>query len=170
MRWSSGGPDSRASFTASLLESEFRVSSIVFILKRLEITYPFYFQRSCLHLTIELRNIFVYFSTRKIGEILLLFHAPPPATRITESVVMRSYLLSILLTQPCETWRRRLISHGRTPCRAIWRISTRRLSGNGRPLVNMRPYWFTALLPACAATYVHNVLQSASFSKSTTGK
>ena len=65
------------------------------------------------------------------------------------------YLLSILLTQPCDTCSRRLISQGRTPCRAIWSISTRRLSGNGRPLVNMRPYWFTALLPA-AQTHRHD--------------
>jgi len=73
---------------------------------------------------------------------------PGCTSAIMLNVFVALYLLSILLTQPWDTWRRRLISHGRTPCRAIWRISTRRLSGSGRPLVNMRPYWLTALLPA----------------------
>ena len=67
---------------------------------------------------------------------------------VTARIIARcSYLFRILLTHPCETCSRRLISHGRTPCSAIWRMSTRRLFGRGRPFVNKRPYWLIALLP-----------------------
>jgi len=58
-----------------------------------------------------------------------------------------NYLLSILLTQPCDTCSCLLISHGLTPSIAICRIWIRRLSGRGRPFVNTRPYWLIFLLP-----------------------
>ena len=59
-----------------------------------------------------------------------------------------AHLLRILLTQPCDTCSCRLISHGLTPCSASCRISTRRWSGSGRPLVNTRPYWLMFFPPA----------------------
>lgn len=64
-------------------------------------------------------------------------------TTTHSSATVKIDLLSILLTQPCETCNCLLISHGRIPCTASCRIWNLRKSGRGRPLVKIRPYWFT---------------------------
>ena len=50
---------------------------------------------------------------------------------------------SILLTQPCDTFNCLDISHGRVPFSAKSTINFRMSSGNGRPLTNAPPNWFT---------------------------
>lgn len=47
-------------------------------------------------------------------------------------------------TQPCETLNWRLMSHGRTPNWANSTIRRRMALGNGRPLTNTPPNWFTS--------------------------
>ena len=54
----------------------------------------------------------------------------------------------ILDTQPLETCRMRLMSHGRAPLWASSTIRCRVESGSGRPFTNTPPSWFTPLCPA----------------------
>ena len=60
---------------------------------------------------------------------------------------IETYRPSILETHPLETWRMREMSHGRAPEWANSTIFWRVESGNGRPLTNTPPSWFTPLWP-----------------------
>jgi len=61
-----------------------------------------------------------------------------------------THLPRILETHPLETWRMRLMSHGRAPEWASSTIFCLVESGKGRPLTNTPPSWFTPLWPARA--------------------
>lgn len=62
---------------------------------------------------------------------------PPIAPGRKEPVSLN--LARILETQPCETFRRRLMSHGLTPTLAMSMIRRRMWFGNGRPLTKYPP-------------------------------
>lgn len=57
------------------------------------------------------------------------------------------YLFKIFDTQPCETRNWREMLHGRIPFDAISIICKRKWFGNGRPLMNTPPSWFTLPWP-----------------------
>ncbi|KAL1236228.1 ATP-binding cassette sub-family C member [Trichinella pseudospiralis] len=67
---------------------------------------------------------------------------PPIAPGNTEPVSWKRF--KILLTHPCETLNSRLMSHGRMPIRASSTMRMRNVNGNGLPLTNTPPSWFTS--------------------------
>lgn len=66
--------------------------------------------------------------------------------QMTKAFFLCTYLVSILLTQPWLTRRRREISQGRTPRCASSTMRCLTTCGNGRPLMKTPPSWLT---PPC---------------------